>query len=810
MATYQADAAVEAANPDRLTDGPPDETQALYGDDYSDLGDLLTKSPQQAAKIVSKKWRAQDELMRYRLVRWEVNRLRRQGAKNVFAILENGRPIRWVPPKFNGPDTSRSPNVIADADRAFVSFLLADPPAPLVDPSSGDDEDVEAAQVATRILIDAEGEAGLRRTQKVRMALDFACDHGSAFEHFFVEPQGGGKVPIRIKAGYDPVTGQRATHVGPNGDPGDSLANPTTGMPWPEWQRRYVAPDGTLTDDENRAATKWAPRLASEILTGRNTRLLPHTATDVWGADGILLAGFETWGRLRQKHRGEDGRSLLDGLSEETREKVRKYRPQHMLDILPTGYTKKDLDQTEDKDETLVFWMTLYHRATPEYAKGCHVVVLGDEWAIVQQPWTATVGGGGSADDPGREVDLLLPVTQYAQYAEGSDDPYRVGLTQILGGLGEGHASLYALVWDYAAKYANRKTFLPVESNVRPHHLKQPGMEILPIRNGAVPVEQTVPPLAKEIPDLIQAVEAAIQKAGGIPDTALGEESADVQSGRHAYAIIGQAHGRVSEVAQNVEAGYARGCRIELQLLSVHMEDEQVVSWKDGGEYRTAYWRGTDLSTTLDVRVNPATMTMLTPSAKEMLVRDYNTMGIFQPHEARELLRTNVGTRVGLEDNKHLLRVRGQIAQYLQGPPKTWMPAQPQVDPTTGQQLPAQPDPVLASLWYPVPADELPDVAPLRLYELGKAMASPKHLSFAPEWRAGLDGEFARMRMIVYPPQSMAAPPAQQTAPGQAPEGLNAAVTPLPQGMGAAPPGITTEIQADAMQPQLSQLAAVA
>lgn len=805
MALYQSEAEIGASNPDRLRDGPPKEApEALYGDDYSDLGALLTASPERAAAIVSRKWKAQDEIMNQRLVRWRVNRMRRQGVPNVFAITSNGGVWSvWVSPKFKGPEVTPRPNVIADADRSFVSFLLADPPAPQVDPPSGEDEDTEAAEIATRILIEQEGEAGLRRTQKVRHALDVACDHGSGFEHFYVEPQAV-RIPIRIKAGFDHTTGGRATYVGANGDPGDSLADPQTGMPWPSFERRYVKADGTLTDDEDQAATKWGPKLCSEILTGRNVRLLPHTATDVWDASGIMLASFDTRGTLKSRYRGEDGESLLDAIPEEMWEKILRYRPDQKLDILPTGYTRKDLEPTEDKDETLVFWQILYHAVCPEYPQGAYVVVLGDAWAIVQEPWTAQVKGGESE----RTLDLLLPVTQYAQFAEGGDDPYRVGLTQLVGGLGEGMAALWAMVWDNAEKIAKRKIFIDTTSNLKPHQLAQPGHSIIPIRNGSAPSYEEIPPLPAEIPDLMERVQAAIDNTAGLNDTTNGLENENVQSGRQAYAIIGQAHGRVSEIAQNVEAGYVRGCRIEMQLLAAHFEDEQVVSWKGEGEYRTAYWRGADLSSDHDIILNPATLSMMTPAAKEGLMRDYYSLELFPAYEMREMARTNVGSRIGMEDNKHLLRVRGQCAQYMQGPPKGWQPET--VDPMTGAP---KADDLLSSLWFPVRADEVPENAIVRLTELCKVQAGRKHLAFPPTWRAGLDGEVERMWAIVYPPQVFQQPgvphPAQSAPQQEAPQPV--AQTPLPAGMGGElSQPVTQEVQRDAFAPQIAPLAVMA
>ena len=75
---------------------------------------------------------------------------------------------------------------------------------------------------------------------------------------------------------------------------------PPTPQPWPEFEDRYVARDGSLVDDEAKAATRWAPGLKREILTGRNLRFLPHTAEDIWDADGVVLGRFLAWRKVRE------------------------------------------------------------------------------------------------------------------------------------------------------------------------------------------------------------------------------------------------------------------------------------------------------------------------------------------------------------------------------------------------------------------------------------------------------------------------------------------------------------------------------
>lgn len=760
------DLATPTGNPDRLRDGP-DSDAPLYGEQDAEPGALLRMPREDAAEWVAKKWNSRSEAMRRSLVLWEVNRLRRAGFRNVRAKYVDGRWARWMPKSASadGPDALPTPNVVADIDRKFVAFLCSDPPAPDVLPPSGDDDDVEASQTATRILEDAQGEAGLRTTQKLRRALDKACDHGSGFEYLYVEPRRQ-RVPVRIKSGFAPeqkdAQGQivapmaRATHVGAEGDPGDSLLNPATGMAWPSWERRWVRPDGTLTDKEHEAAQTWGPKLLSRVYTGRNLRLFPHTATDVWEATGFVLTDYLTWGECKRRW------PEIRQLDEETQSEIRSYRGIKDIEhVRGDSLARKDTESHEDRDETLIVWQAYYHQDSEEYPGGCHVEALGGKYAVIQEPWQRTVEG--------RDVALELPISQYAMFAEGSDDLYRTGLSQLVGSLSELDAAVWSIVLTHLDRVASRKTFLPLGSNVKAHQLANRGLTYIPITEGGEPKYEDVPNLPPEIAELLATVKDAINNASGLQQTAQGLESADVKSGRHAYAIIGQVYGAISEVVQNTENGYIRSSRIAMQLLATHFADEQVVAYKDNGQHRTDYWRGSDLASMRDIAVRPGTMTMQTPAAKEMQARDYHTMNLFSPYEFKDIIRRNAGARIGLEEDRHLLRARGQIADYLKGPPDGWQPPEPQPETQyvqTPQGLEARtinrapaPDPYVGALWEGILADDMPAVAEMRMQELAKTMAGKRHLSFHPVWRAGLETEFKRAAQAV----RAAADPPQQT-----------------------------------------------
>jgi type IV secretory pathway VirB10-like protein len=82
---------------------------------------------------------------------------------------------------------------------------------------------------------------------------------------------------------------------------------------------------------------------------------------------------------------------------------------------------------------------------------------------------------------------------------------------------------------------------------------------------------------------------------------------------------------------------------------------------------------------------------------------------------------------------------------------------------------PPEPDPALAAIFDRIPADELQDVALVRLSELKRFMASTRYTRWPPAWRVGVDMEFEHMKLCsgqqTVPDQQAAA---QQAAEAQA------------------------------------------
>jgi len=165
---------------------------------------------------------------------------------------------------------------------------------------------------------------------------------------------------------------------------------------------------------------------------------------------------------------------------------------------------------------------------------------------------------------------------------------------------------------------------------------------------------------------------------------------------------------------------------------------------------------------------------------KAQLANQYRAEGLLNPAEAEHVIEGNIGGVFGLQDNPHRLRVRRQIAQWQEGPPKglgsngtqpspmpqgvmpsapgqpptqppNGNPVAPGVPPTSGGPMapaglglpaaapPPNPfAPLLAQIFAPGPQDDEPPIAMLRMFELGRALASTKFQRWPPAWGQGL------------------------------------------------------------------------
>jgi len=742
---------------DALTDAPKSNEEPKYGDPPDESANLLTMDPAKAAHFAYHTlWKGQPkEPQQRRRAEWQVNIWRREGRSNVHVqkTQDKGTWTAWEPPWSSPPIP-----VLNKADRLcrrLKNMSFADPPVAEAMPSTGEEEDIEAARMAERILTDIQSEANLDDIRTARRAFDRASVYGSGLVRYYLDARGGGRQAVRIMAKPGAVSAD-TPFEGPNGEQlsGEPVA-------------RYVTEDGTLQDSPKGAATRWVPGLKREILNPPSIRFLPHDAEDIWDAEGLVIGTMPTWGEVEALWPEETAK-----ISKEDRQKLFSFKPEHSADLRGLDTPSQRPEHVERDTDKRVAVFTVYHKADASYPDGCYFVGLGDSVMLHRQTWVY------QPEDGDRE-ELEIPVTQYTQFDAGRADPFGLGLMHLLGNAHELRASQVAHLLQYLDQFANRRTFIPTNSIIQPKQLQLMQGATIPINPGGKPEYEDIPPFPAAPMDLFALITMEMDDHSMMKETAQGTDVPSVTSGRQVGMIIQQAMASLSEIRQNIERGYIRGCRIQAQQIRMGYTVPQQISWTgEDGQYRQQFWSGSDLRGTADFKLKQGSLSMMTPEQKMNMAVQLKQMGVYDqmPDLFIEAITSSMGPVVGLQDDPSRVRMKRQLARWAEGPPEGWQPQpppepDPMADPSQPPPEPA-PDPALASVFERVEADEMPDVATVRLAELKRFMATTRYTRWPPEWRQGVVAEFQYMKLCA----GVVTVPEQQAMQQQAQEAEQAAV----------------------------------
>lgn len=749
--------------PGQALAGFPEETESVSGEPTDDAGTLLsddlsvpaqpsfqrpaqgpwlTDPPEKVAKDITTKWSAQDKAMKSRMARWDLNTKRREGDPYSKLIKDTDQDTFRVYTPRGIQDAPPSLNKTDDLSVKLVANLLVDPPKPECEPSTDDDADRSSAELATRLLMNESTESGLNLPALVEEAEDLACTHATGFVYCYVDPQGGGHRPREVMAPKD------ATQIGPDGQPVD-------GTPGTE-AVRYVALDKvTIVDDPSQAELEWLPALCGDVLTGESVRFLPNTAKGIHDAEAMLIALPKQLGELKALFPDTVGKMSPDDLR-----KLVSWRPEISKRIIPKdagsgeGTRGPDYDaQKGPPDDAIVVTLNAYHEGDGTYPMGAYVVIGGEKFVLHRQEWKEKVRySGGSMVE--RAMDI--PISAFRQFRK-RNDPYGRSLADRIGDGDPLTAFAIGAIVEYLHRINNPHLFVPVGSGIQPKSLQLPRGTPIPYNpaGGGLPKQEEIPPLPTSFMEFVQFIRTEQDAVSGLAQAAQGVASASVQSGRHAQQIIEQALVALGGVKSGMESGYMRLCRIVLQLWRMAATKPMRIKLTgENGTYKEREFMGTDLGSTTDAKIQAGTSTMLAQSAKSAIALEKLQVGAIALEDFQRQEEGNVRTLIGAQDNPHKTRIRGQISDWMDGPPEGWAPAAPQVDPATGQPL------VDAATGQPIPppvdpvnpfADQRPVdqeqlVAVVRHQELSRAIAGSKYESKPAEWQQYILTEYDLMR----------------------------------------------------------------
>lgn len=797
------------------------------------LGFWLDAPEEDVAKDLDQQWRAQDKAFKNRVARWDLNERRLDGDTYSKLVQDTDQDSYRIYTPENAELAPPSLNKTRDLCNKVVAHLLVDPPKFEAEPASDEDEDVSAAEFTTRALENEIGETGLDLIGKLEEAEDLACSQ-SAFLRFYVDPHGGGRRPKEIYASQAALTVEDALFVeAPPTDPmGGGVAPlnddyeinpfeevaPAAPAPPPDGQPpvdagvdvaagaeappplppappgkvpqpgpyfiRYVKPGGSLTDDASEADIEWLPKIRCEVLSGRNCRFLPETASGIDDAQGMLVAAYAQLGDLKRRFPKVMGKYSPSELS-----KMVEYNPPETKKLLPKSAgdgqgTKKPGQPEGPPDDAMVLTITGYidaKKAGPSYPKGAYVCMAGGKCILERMPWETMVQLTKNKSKYPLPKDI--PVAQVRQFKH-KDDGHGRGMVDLIGDGDPIRAFLLGSVLEYLHRVNNPHLFVPVGA-VHENFVGLPRGTPIPYNAsaGGKPEYEQFGSLPSEFMQLYDTIGQLQDSMSGLQEAAQGTSDANSQSGIAKQIVVEQALVALGKPKRALDRAGIRACRIILQLMrDAYTTPQKVRIVGEDGAYKEQEFTASDLGSTLDVRIMPGTSTMLPASAKQDLILRYatpidpNQPPILTMVEAKKLIRTGVRAQIGMQDSPALQRIKGQIKAFKDGPPEGWQPIAPQVDPmtgappvdaATGQPLPPPVDPS-NPFADQRPTDDEPEGSQVRFQELSDLISSGAFRKHGDQWGQFALDEYFRAKtaagVMTIPEQQMAQQQAEADA----------------------------------------------
>jgi len=251
------------------------------------------------------------------------------------------------------------------------------------------------------------------------------------------------------------------------------------------------------------------------------------------------------------------------------------------------------------------------------------------------------------------------------------------------------------------------------------------------------------------LPEILGQIDTGMETAAGLGDTAQALESPNAISGVAKQVVVGQAKVALSQIYQNFVAFVTRYWRIKAQFAQRKLTVPQQVQYSGiDSAFKQRWFTGADFLGVKDVSIATGSGTMQAPVEKQQSIAFAQQAGWMDLEEAADAGRSTIAGDLGLGDNPHTQLIARQLAEWSEGPPKGWTPAQPAVDQTTGQPAvdptsgQPQMQPPSWTPFEPRPTDEDPTVAKAQYKNLRDFIATADYSKQPPEWRMLVDQRY--------------------------------------------------------------------
>lgn len=772
------------ALPVESLEAPGEPSEPL--DPFTGKGQLLEATDAEAFKAIDEMVRSQEHLAKNRLQidkHYTATKLGYWGSSLIKVENQDQYKQSYLPGTIGQLRSGAVPNKQADLCNKLTETLLVDPPK--LEPEAEDDNEVaqRGAELAREYLQQDATEAGTDDLTLFAAQVEGATTRASTFNHYWVDPTGGGSMPKQVKAhpqATDPA------------NPLDAI-DPMTGqsLPTTDYVLRYVTADGQFTPNPSEAERVWLPRIRVDKLGREHVRLFPETA-DVHHAQQAVVLHYCTVAEARRRWP-----ETLGELADAEWVPICGWSPPRAQVLLPSSLRatwKAGMQnaaqgiRAQSYDQQLVFFYAYYGLAEPGYPEGAALVVNGANGGMVfaKDTLSATVEipSTVSQDETVTDTkDLDLPLVQLRLLADvDGKDPTGTPFMARIAGAGEAGATMATAMLE-----AIDNVLHPVRYSMATSPLDADDVEAARATGDYAQVlTRDDVPVLEESRDLPNAyfnmngwLYDQMDSAAGLrpPDRA---SEAKVKSGVALRIEVSEATKTLTRMNYALHTAWARHGRIKLQMAMKHFSVPQLLRYVGvDGASKQEWFSGNDFARVGSVRIQTGTGTMLPWSEKVNLALQLQGAGMMDADEASEIARPAFSKQLGATENPHVQRIERQVSSWLEGPPEGWEEQQMaftqlvqqhaalsqealQMDPMA--QIPPAPE----APWTPFkvePMDAEPPIAAIRKRRLAKLMAKVEFSAQPEPWQQVVRDAYAQAVKALTPPPQAA--PAGAPPPGQ-------------------------------------------
>lgn len=688
-----------------VTTGPEDTEQGAQQD--QGLGPLLTLPPTEVFQTVDELVRRQEHIAQNHLAQ-----------DTHWSLFVGGYPFSWLkhdttrdvwstglPYGVNAVQIQAVPNKVLDLVNKKSEAVTVDFPEPDPEPLDDSEEAEGACEIAQRFLVQDGSEQGTNDAVLFDERLKRALWASSTYLECWVDPVGGGYVPLQIEAHPEAIDPNKPT-VGPEGSPTvDYVQRYVSGQVIPsEDGSVQFAPGAQFTDKASEAAPQWQPKIMASRWGREHIRCYPEDRP-VSEAQRIIIIGYSTVREGRRRWKDTVGQMTDAEITT-----LCDWVPPRHLTLLPP-FQRARWKQNEGKqavntkgkgtdgafDEQIFFYYHYFDRANPDYPKGADIVISGAKngTLVGSETLDADVELTKNGSTVSETRCLEIPVVQIRPRQDIiGGDPKGRAWVELIAGAAENNAFLAQRFSRVIDKILTHPFVSTADSPIDAKQVaaaRATGEFLTVVSKDSIPTQLPVPVLPAAFFNMYDKADEAINSMAAAERAATGADTSKERSGKAIQLATSQNNIGNTSIVESFNGSVARWNRIKLEQAMRSFSTPQLLRYEgEDGTAQADEFKAMDFALVGKVTIKAGTGTGIPSDQKVNYLANLKNAGFMSEDDAKDAARPAFSKTLGAPPNPHEQYVARCVQSWLDGPPETEEPdpnTPPQVD-ELGQPIP--------------------------------------------------------------------------------------------------------------------------